>query len=55
LLPISEGGALLDPRNLAACHLGCNVRRQRERELHQPWRDRDEATRPRRVWHGAIR
>ena len=57
VVPVSAGGSRLDPRNLVASCLRCNVRRAREREreggVRRPWQ-RPSSSQPRRVWPGAI-
>jgi 5-methylcytosine-specific restriction enzyme A len=58
LVPISAGGARLDPRNLKAICKSCNVRRAREREqregrVRRQWQ-RPPRSEPRQVWPGAI-
>lgn len=58
VIPISAGGARLDPRNLVASCLRCNVRRAREREEREGFPNRPSwsvsGRGTRRVWNGAI-
>jgi 5-methylcytosine-specific restriction endonuclease McrA len=59
VVPVSAGGARLDPRNLRAVCKRCNVRRAREREEHLGFPNRPSWSKPghggvRRVWSGAV-